>query len=135
HCSADDSSSAKLCCSGKIVRGEIAHPTVELQKLLADSTPLRQEEIERLYSLVADFKIGPMLRVIESAWVSRDSSLILKVSVKGRSQKGNVSSWSLDPLLLNACYFLNADNTKPLTRIQVPLFVESLTVCDRVPDT
>jgi len=128
---------AKLCCSGQFRRDASVHkPRVDIGRIVTQSTTLNQTQIDKFYSFVKDFTMGPMLRVIESAWVHRDSTLVLKVCLSGKLQKGNLSRFSFDPLLLNACYFfLDGDDSDPREKIVVPLVIESLTVFRPMTET
>lgn len=121
---------ARLCCSGHFTRDDSFHrPRVAISRIIAQSRGLNQTQIDKFYSAVKDFTIGPMLRVIESAWVHQDSTLVLKISLAGKMQKGSLSGLTFDPLLLNACYFfLDGSRSEPREKILIPLFIERLRV-------
>src|SRR5205814_4655895 len=127
----------KLCCSGELIRdASVRKPRVAIQRILEESTLLGPAEVDRLYSFVKDFTIGRMLRVVESVHSRGDSTLVLKVCLNGKTAKGNAPRFALDPLLLNACYFLlENEDEEPRDRIFIPMFIESLTVFRPMTET
>jgi hypothetical protein len=127
---------AQLCCSGEIhSNAGVQQPAVVIERILSQSTTLDHHQIEKFYSFVKDFRMGPMLRIIESAHVHRDSTLVLKVSLTGKQQKGTVPRFLFDPLLLNACYFLLDSTGVQREKILIPIFIENLTVFRPMTET
>jgi acyl transferase domain-containing protein/acyl carrier protein len=126
-----DPNNCKPCCQGDIGTPTVAPEKIDLEAMLSQAKPLDKLALNKVYHSIKDFTIGPMLRIIDAAYVTNDSTLISKVNLAGKLKKGNVEQFSFDPLLLVACYhFYHKDyeRDKQKDNIFVPLMIESLTV-------
>jgi acyl carrier protein len=126
----NDPSDRKVCCRGTAAGSATpAADRFDLAAMLQQVKPLDRQTVAGWYELVQGFQIGPMLRTIEAAYLVDDSTLLMKVDLRGKLQKGNVARLAFDPLLFNTCYmvFHRIDPSR-LGNIFIPLVVERLTV-------
>jgi 3-oxoacyl-(acyl-carrier-protein) synthase/acyl carrier protein len=125
-----DPHSIKSCCRGEYSKARFTSPgKIDIGEMIGQSKPLDKKALNKLYQGIKDFTIGPMLKTIDAAYVYNDSTLISKVSLSGKLEKGNVSRFLFDPLLLNSCYYIyQKDNEEPKSNIFVPLMIKSLTI-------
>lgn len=132
------------CCEGTILFSDRPTNTFEdeqtdIEQLLAGATPLSSSELAQLYQQIPQFDIGDTLKVIDKAYRTQDG-VIFQIDVTGKRLTNSINGkFALEPLILNACYFLDAGsqrfdaNTHTNQSIFVPLLIESLTLFSDVP--
>ncbi|MGK3983835.1 beta-ketoacyl synthase N-terminal-like domain-containing protein [Sorangium sp. So ce136] len=126
----NDPGDRKVCCRGTVTGSATpAADTLHLAAMLQRAKPLDHQTIDEWYELIPGFQLGQMLRTIKAAYLVDESTLLMRVDLKGKLQKGSVARFAFDPLLFNACYmvFQHIDPSRR-SNIFVPLLVERLTV-------
>ncbi|WP_437581599.1 beta-ketoacyl synthase N-terminal-like domain-containing protein [Sorangium sp. So ce887] len=126
----NDPGDRKVCCRGTVTGSATpAADTLHLAAMLQRAKPLDHQTIDEWYELIPGFQLGQMLRTIKAAYLVDESTLLMRVDLKDKLQKGSVARFAFDPLLFNACYmvFQHIDPSRR-SNIFVPLLVERLTV-------
>jgi acyl transferase domain-containing protein len=132
-----ETNEVQTCCTGRFATPAAEVPAqIDVAALIASAQSLSPTQLQRLYAGVADFTIGSTLRTIFAAYAPDASTLVTRVSLAGKAGRTpGGSPYVLDPLLLNACYFLRSDAAQPVRqRIVVPVAIERMTVFSAVPE-
>lgn len=118
-------------CVGHVSRdGSDAAEAIDVDAVWSKATALTREDVQRIYSAARDFELGATLRTIERA-ARTPSTLITQVCLAdGRPRAPDGRAYALDPLLLAACFSLDAAVEPTLAdgAALVPLAIERLTV-------
>ncbi|WP_217557308.1 beta-ketoacyl synthase N-terminal-like domain-containing protein, partial [Paenibacillus sp. GbtcB18] len=126
----DNPAHLKTCCSGEYIgaMNESAE-RLDIKELIEHAKPLNNDTVIKWYEAFNNFNIGPMLKVIKSAYQYDKLTTICHVCLEWKEKKGELVDFSFDPLLLNACFMMNSDpKFKTKDSIYVPFMIEKLKI-------
>ncbi|NQX71569.1 polyketide synthase dehydratase domain-containing protein, partial [Paenibacillus alba] len=134
HFFVDNPANLKTCCSGEYI-GAINESVerLNIKGLIEQSKPLNNDAVIRWYEAFNNFKIGPMLEVIKSAYQYDKLTTISHACLEWKEKKGDQVDFSFDPLLLNACFLMNNDlKFETKDSIYVPFTIEKIKIYNKL---